>query len=74
FEFKSKSIAAFECIIINRWGIQVGELNDINDGWDGTDMNGDPCKDGVYFYKFVATADNGETIKRQGTIQIVGIK
>ena len=72
FEFKSKSISEFECVILNRWGIKVGELNAITEGWDGSDMNGDPCNDGVYFYKFIAIADNGETIKRQGTITIVG--
>ena len=46
----------------------MGEINDINDGWDGTDYNGDQVKDGTYFYTFKATADNSEVIQGQGTI------
>lgn len=71
FEFKSASISEFTCVILNRWGVVVGEINDINDGWDGTDKNGDPCTNGVYFYKYVAKTDNSTDIVGQGTIQLV---
>ena len=74
FEFKSASIAQLECIIVNRWGIKVGEITTPNGTWDGTDMNGDPCSDGVYFYTYSAKADNGEKLEGQGTLQIVGSK
>ena len=70
FSQYAKSIAEFECIIVNRWGVQVGEINDINDGWDGTDYNGDKCNDGVYFYTFKAVADNSEKIEGQGNVTI----
>ncbi len=68
FQFVSKSIAEFNCVIVNRWGIKVGEINDINDGWDGTDMNGDLVADGVYFYTYSAVADNSEKLAGQGNI------
>ncbi|MFT5822298.1 MAG: gliding motility-associated-like protein [Crocinitomix sp.] len=71
FEFKSASIAEFNCVIVNRWGVQVGEFNAITDGWDGMDMNGDPCKDGVYFYVYTGLSDNSTKVEGQGTIQIV---
>lgn len=71
FSFKSKSISEFNCIIVNRWGIKVGEINAITDGWNGNDMNGDRCADGVYFYIYTAKADNGEKLEGQGTVQIV---
>ncbi len=74
FEFKSASIAELECIIVNRWGIKVGEITTPNGTWDGKDMNGDPCGDGVYFYTYVAKADNGEKLEGQGSLQIVGTK
>ncbi len=74
FEYKSASIAELECIIVNRWGIKVGEINTPTGSWDGTDLNGSPCSDGVYFYTYVAKADNGEKLEGQGTIQIVGSK
>lgn len=70
FDFYAKSISEFKCVIVNRWGIQVGEINDIADGWDGTDMNGDPCKDGVYFYTYRAVSDNSTVIEGQGTVTI----
>lgn len=71
FDFYAKSIAEFHCVIVNRWGVQVGEINDIADGWNGTDMNGDPCNDGVYFYTYTATSDSGENLAGQGTVTIV---
>jgi gliding motility-associated-like protein len=71
FEFKSASIAEFNCVIVNRWGIVVHEITNINDGWDGTDRNGDPCTNGVYFYKYVAKTDNFTDIVGQGTVQLV---
>ena len=74
FSFKTASIAEFKCVIVNRWGIVVYQINDINDGWDGTDRNGDPCPDGVYFYTYSATTDNNMKLEGQGTVQITGSK
>lgn len=71
FQFKSASISTLECVIVNRWGIKVGEINEPNGEWDGTDMNGDPCNDGVYFYTYEAGADNGEKLTGQGTLQLI---
>ncbi|MFT5822272.1 MAG: gliding motility-associated-like protein [Crocinitomix sp.] len=68
------SVSTFECVIVNRWGIQVGEFSDITSGWDGTDMNGDACNDGVYFYTYRVEADNGENFAGQGTVNIAGSK
>ncbi len=70
FDFYAKSIAEFNCVIVNRWGIKVGEITDISGGWDGTDMNGDPCTDGVYFYTYTAKSDNNTEITGQGTVNI----
>ncbi|MFT5819867.1 MAG: gliding motility-associated-like protein [Crocinitomix sp.] len=71
FEFKSASISEFNCFIVNRWGVVVHELNSITDGWDGTDQNGDPCKDGVYYYQYQALTDNNTRLIGQGNIQLV---
>lgn len=72
FEKYAKGIREFQCIILNRWGVQVAELNHIADYWDGTDMNGDLCSDGVYFYIYTGTADNGEEFEGQGNVTLVG--
>ncbi|WP_027419046.1 PKD domain-containing protein [Crocinitomix catalasitica] len=71
FEHFSKGIDQFNCIIVNRWGIQVGEINDIRGYWDGLDYRGMLCTDGVYFYTYVAIADNGTKFEGQGNVTIV---
>lgn len=71
FSQYAASISEFHCVIVNRWGVQVGEINDISGGWDGTDMNGDPCPDGVYFYSYEWTADDGTQDAGQGNCHIV---
>ncbi|MDC3352217.1 gliding motility-associated C-terminal domain-containing protein [Crocinitomicaceae bacterium] len=70
FSQYAASISEFYCVIVNRWGVKVGEITDIDLGWDGTDMNGDPVSDGVYFYKYEATADNGEKLAGQGNVTV----
>jgi len=70
FANSATSISEFYCVIVNRWGVKVGEITDITSGWNGTDMNGDPVSDGTYFYKYEATADNGEKLAGQGTINV----
>ncbi|WP_157454175.1 T9SS type B sorting domain-containing protein, partial [Crocinitomix catalasitica] len=64
------SISEFSCVIVNRWGIKIHEMNDITDSWDGTDMSGSKCQDGVYFYTYLATSDNGTKIEGQSTVTI----
>ncbi|MFT5822187.1 MAG: gliding motility-associated-like protein [Crocinitomix sp.] len=71
FDFKAASILTFNCIIINRWGAVVAELNAITDGWDGRDKSGSTCKDGVYFYKYEATTANNTKLNGQGTVQLI---
>lgn len=71
FDLKSLGIKTFSCIIVNRWGVKVAELNGIEDSWDGSDFNGDDCPDGVYFYNYVAVATNHTEFNGQGTVQLV---
>lgn len=66
-----KGISHFECIIVNRWGVQVGEINEIYRSWDGYNYNGKKCPDGVYFYTYTARGNNNETFSGQGTVQII---
>ena len=70
FEFQSASIAEFNCVIVNRWGVVMAELNDITQGWDGTDPNGDPAADGTYFYVYKAKTDNNTTLEGQGSVNL----
>ncbi|MBN4072518.1 choice-of-anchor L domain-containing protein [Crocinitomix catalasitica] len=71
FEFLAKGVKTFECTIVDRWGVTMAEINDILDGWDGTDKSGSRCQDGVYFYVYSGTAFNDKPFQGQGNIQII---
>ncbi|MBK6953855.1 MAG: gliding motility-associated C-terminal domain-containing protein [Crocinitomicaceae bacterium] len=72
FNYKADAVASFECVIVDRWGIMMFEMDDIADAWDGKDKNGSPCTNGVYFYTYEGAAENGTPFQGQGTIQIIG--
>lgn len=63
-----KGITEYNIVILNRWGNVVFEADDINSPWDGT-SNGNPCKDGVYFYNIKAKSLSQE-YNKQGHITI----
>ena len=74
FEFLSQGVAELRVVIVNRWGVKMAELDGITMGWDGTDRSGSTCRDGVYFYTYEGTAENGEPFSGQGNIQLIGAK
>jgi hypothetical protein len=71
FEFKSLGIETFSCVILNRWGIKVAEFINVTDAWNGTDLQGDECTDGVYFYTYKAISTNQTIFEGQGNVQIL---
>ncbi len=71
FRYKATLITDFSCVIVDRWGIVIKELNDITEGWNGTFEDGSKCTDGVYFYTYEATTVNSTTLNGQGTIQLI---
>lgn len=73
FEFKTKSVAIveFECTLVDRWGKEIFVFTSINDAWDGTNKNGKPCTDGVYFYTYTATSTNGTVFNGQGNVHLI---
>ena len=74
FEYRSKAVIEFKCLVVDRWGVVIREFNDINDGWDGTDQKGNPVPDGVYFYSYSGKGETGEIIDGMGTAQVVRSK
>ncbi len=71
FEFQSRAIKTFSCVIVDRWGVVMAEFDDITDVWDGTDKGGSECKDGVYFYTYTGEEDNGTPFDGQGNITLI---
>lgn len=68
----AQAVATFECVIVNRWGVTVHIMNDIADEWDGTDMNGSPCPDGIYYYTYTGVSTDNTAFSGQGFTHIVG--
>ena len=48
FFFEMENIVSIESVLINRWGNQIMEMNELDDKWDGT-MNGNQASEGTYF-------------------------
>ncbi|MCG8577315.1 MAG: PKD domain-containing protein [Flavobacteriales bacterium] len=67
----AKSVVEFNCVIVDRWGITKYEMTSIDDEWDGTDRSGSKCRDGVYFYHYTVTTQNGTQFAGQGNVQIL---
>ena len=72
FFFPNVAIIEFECTVYDRWGKKVFEFTDINQSWDGNNMNNDkPCSDGVYFYVYSGDSSNGTHYEGQGNVHLI---
>lgn len=67
------SIVKFRCWIFNSWGVQLCELTDPSQGWDGK-YKGKVVNPGVYYYVIEAEGSEGKKYKLKGDINIVGLK
>ncbi len=68
-----KSIIEFRCWIFNSWGVQICELTDPSQGWDGT-YKGKLVAPGVYYYVIQAKGADGKKYKLDGDINILRYK
>ena len=67
YELQDEGISNVTAVIFDRWGKKVGEINGINDGWDGVNIaTGLPCNDGTYFVVLEVT-DITDTISKYST-------
>lgn len=68
---------SFDILIVNRWGNVVQNKTNLTgiDLWDGTDNGDAPCTDGVYFYRFSGTLNDGVTkLNKAGYVTLIGSK
>jgi gliding motility-associated-like protein len=56
--------------IYDRWGTQLFETDDLNDGWDGTYQK-KPCEIGVYIYELSALGFDNRRFNYKGTVQLL---
>ncbi|MCJ8292627.1 MAG: gliding motility-associated C-terminal domain-containing protein [Crocinitomicaceae bacterium] len=68
---QQEGIRDFNCVIVNRWGNVIFEINDPAGTWDGRTMKGNLVEEGTYFYTIKAILDNGDPLNKQGFIQVV---
>lgn len=71
FEIKEKGIIDWHMQIFDRWGKMVWESYDVNESWDGTDMNsGRPLPQGAYSYQIDLVWYRGRYFNKMGTITL----
>ncbi len=67
---KGYCIKNFNCIIYNRWGEKIAELNDIEATWDGTYKNQEVPND-IYVYLITVKTNARKTLLKSGHIQLI---
>ena len=70
FVVRGPEFHSFEIRIFNRWGEEVYQSFDANEGWDGQ-FRGQNSAPGVYTYYVDGKAVTGEIINRSGNITLV---
>lgn len=67
-----KSIVEFEMTILDRWGNVVYESKDINEGWDGTQIDqSTPALTGNYVYKITAKDKFNRPFQQIGVVMLI---
>ncbi len=57
--------------VYDRWGGEVVKISDLTIGWDGKDIKGQSCVQGVYFYKMTIIGTNGSEKTKTGTVTLL---
>lgn len=71
--YTTLGITYYEIWIYNRQGLLVYHGDDINEPWDGTDINGNDCPQGAYVYHYVysCTQDPERKHPGEGTVLLL---
>jgi len=71
FRIESRNLKSMHCLIWNRWGDQMDEITSPDGDWTGESKSGNPCAEGVYYYSFNATGNDGVVYSKQGFVQLI---
>ncbi len=66
-----ENIKRFNVIIFNRGGRVIFESSNAEERWDGRDMNGEMCPEGVYYYQITARGIDGNLYAPKGFVNIM---
>jgi gliding motility-associated-like protein len=67
---RSNYIKSMTMQVFNQWGQLIFTNSDVTKGWDGT-YNGKPQPVGVYIYVLNATMQNGSSINKKGSVNLI---
>jgi len=68
--FNPVGATCLDVIIYDRWGVEVFSTQTLNTKWNGTNKNGEPLSDGVYFYLIQYCPKFHDAILKRGFIQL----
>jgi gliding motility-associated-like protein len=71
FFVTSTGIKNFDCVIFDRWGLKIAELNKISQGWDGKTSAGLFASDGTYYYVIKATGLDNKVYDKTGFVSLL---
>ena len=73
FSLPFDAFKSFDLTITNRWGNIVCEKTNHTgmNLWDGNDMSGNKCSDGVYFYRITGEMYGGTLVNQHGFVTLV---
>jgi gliding motility-associated-like protein len=70
FHIRGNNIQTLKAKIINRWGQELYNWEDLNAGWDGK-YNGNDVSPGVYYYIVEVIFKDGEIRNKAGAIHLI---
>ncbi len=70
FKFDNECIKSLNCVIYDRWGLQIYEWDKVNGGWDGHTIAGIAVTEGVYFFILNYIDSEDQEIKKTGCISV----
>jgi gliding motility-associated-like protein len=71
FSVTSKNLTTFNCKIFNRYGLQVAELKEINESWDGRNKSGTALSEGVYYFYISALGKDEKKYELKGFVSLL---
>lgn len=71
FRIGAEGIVSMELIIFDRWGKRLRTLLSPDEGWDGTNGQGNHVQEGVYTFVLKAVLNSGRIEDRGGTITLI---
>jgi gliding motility-associated-like protein len=70
FFLTTKNATNVELTILNRWGLVMFKESGLNPEWNGL-FNDSEAQDGTYFYTYIVTGVQGDTLEGHGFLQLV---